>query len=214
MFTGIVEEAGRIERIFAGEKSIRLAIHASVAAQEAKIGDSIAVNGCCLTIVNINGTGVDKILVFDLLKETWERTNLQFGEPGALVNLERSLSAEGRIHGHFVTGHVDGIGRVKALEKRGEDWFLSVEVPPELARYTAFKGSIAIDGISLTVADAQPNSLSVWLIPHTYEVTALPMRKAGDYVNLEVDLLAKYVEKFLPSMPALGIGGESAAPKS
>lgn len=197
MFSGIIEEAGRIERIYETERSIRLAIHASVAAQGVKQGDSIAVNGCCLTVVNINGTGAEKILVFDLLKETWTRTNLQFGQPGMLVNLERSLPADGRIHGHFVSGHVDGVGQITVLEQRGQDWYLKVAVVPEIARYTAFKGSIALDGVSLTIAECDESSLAVWLIPHTYEVTAFRIRKAGDYVNIEPDMLARYVEKYV-----------------
>jgi len=197
MFSGIVEEAGRIERIYDGERSIRLAIHASVAAQGVKQGDSIAVNGCCLTVVNINGTGLEKILVFDLLKETWTRTNLQFGLPGALVNLERSLPVDGRVHGHFVSGHIDGLGRITVFEQRGPDWYLALEVPPEISRYTVFKGSIALDGISLTIAGCSAESVAVWIIPHTYEVTALRNRKVGDYINVEPDMLARYVEKFV-----------------
>lgn len=192
MFTGIVEEAGRVTAVNETSQGIRLSIHASIVNAGAKIGDSLAVNGCCLTVVEPGST-----LAFDLLRETWHRTNFHALNVGALVNLERSLPADGRLHGHFVTGHIDATGRVLIFEPRGADWYLKIAAPPEVLRYVVFKGSIAVDGISLTVAEVHPDSLAVWIIPHTYEVTALRDRRAGSLVNLESDLLAKYVEKMI-----------------
>ena len=131
---------------------------------------------------------------FDLLKETWQRTNLQYANPGSLVNLERPLRADGRLGGHFVTGHIDGLGRITRWDRAGPDHVLDITAPPEVMRYVVFKGSVAVDGISLTVAVVQKKNFRVWIIPHTYAVTALRERKVGDAVNLEADLLGKYVE--------------------
>ena len=134
---------------------------------------------------------------FDLLKETWHRTNLQFARKGALVNLERPLRADGRLGGHFVTGHIDGIGRITRWEKIGQDHVLDIAAPPEVMRYVVLKGSVAVDGMSLTVAGVKKKSFRIWIIPHTFEVTALRDRKSGDAVNLEADLLGKYVHQFV-----------------
>jgi riboflavin synthase len=194
MFTGIVEETGRVEKIVRGDKSIRLTLRAKLTANGARLGDSLAVNGCCLTIVKIGRRG---LLEFDLLNESWERTNFRELEHGAAVNLERSLQVGGRLHGHFVTGHVDGVGEIKRFEKRGADWLLEIQPPRELMRYLVFKGAIAIDGISLTVAEVTKSAFRIWIIPHTYEVTSLRERKPGSLVNLEADMLAKYAEKLL-----------------
>lgn len=193
MFTGIVEETGTVAEVRSGERSIELAVRANVCSRGVKIGDSIAVNGCCLTVVGQAGG----ILKFDLLRETWNRTNFQQTAPGSLVNLERSMQADGRIHGHFVTGHIDGIGRVTAFEKRGADWQLRIEPPRELMRYLVMKGAVAVDGMSLTVAEVSEASFAVWIIPHTYQVTALREREPGSLVNIEADLLAKYVERLV-----------------
>jgi riboflavin synthase len=190
MFTGIVEEAGRVAEMQERAQGIRLSITANIVRGGTKIGDSVAVNGCCLTVVSLG-----EMLGFDLLRETWQRTNLHAVSSGSLVNLERSLAADGRIHGHFVTGHIDGTGRVRTFEQRGADWYLQVEAPKEILRYVVFKGAIALDGMSLTVADVDANSFAVWIIPHTYALTALRERKAGSLVNLEADLLTKYVQK-------------------
>ncbi len=194
MFTGIVEETGAVEQIASGENSIRLTLRANLAAKGARAGDSLAVNGCCLTIVNIRKR-VE--LEFDLLRETWDRTNFKSLQVGSPVNLERSLAIGDRLHGHFVTGHVDGTGVVKTLEKRGADWLLEIDAAPEVMRYIVFKGAIAIDGISLTVAKVSKRSFQIWIIPHTYEITALRERKPGSLVNLEADMLAKHVEHLL-----------------
>ena len=193
MFTGIVEETGVAEEIRKTSSGIHLAVLASRTAEDLKIGDSIAVNGCCLTVVGIEG----KLLRFDLLRETWERTNLQFVARDSLVNLERPLLANGRLDGHFVTGHIDGVGKIVRWERSGADHVLEVEPPQELMRYIVQKGSVALDGISLTVAGVSEKSFTIWIIPHTYEVTALRERKVGDAVNVEIDILGKYVERFL-----------------
>lgn len=194
MFTGIVEETGRVEDVQKTASGILLQISASRAADGLKVGDSVAVNGCCLTVVEIrDGTN----LRFDLLRETWERTNLQFVTRGSLVNLERPLRADGRLDGHFVTGHIDGLGRIARWERSGADRVLEITPPPEFMRQIVQKGSIAVDGISLTVAAVSNKTFTVWIIPHTYEVTALRERKIDDAVNLETDILGKYIEKFL-----------------
>ena len=172
MFTGIVEETGKVTAIAPSEESIRLSLSAKLTAQGARLGDSLAVNGCCLTVVKIKG-GKGAELEFDLLRETWERTNFKTLQVGATVNLERSLAVGDRLHGHFVTGHIDGVVEIKTFEKRGADWFLEVRAPRELMRYLVFKGAIAVDGISLTVAEVLKTTFRVWIIPHTYEVTAL-----------------------------------------
>ena len=196
MFTGIVEETGAIARIRPTPKSIELAVRFNRCGRGLKMGDSLAVNGCCLTVVELASRGKDKCAQFDLLKETWRRTNLQFAKPGSLVNLERPLRADGRLGGHFVTGHIDGLGRITRWERIGPDHVLDIAAAPAVLRYVVFKGSIAVDGISLTVAGVGKKSFRIWIIPHTYERTALRERKVGDALNLETDLLGKYVEKF------------------
>ena len=199
MFTGIVEEAGVVERIKPTPKSIELTVRTTKCGQTLKIGDSLAVNGCCLTAVKLSRRGKNKLVQFDLLQETWKRTNLQFAKPGSLVNLERPLRANAELGGHFVTGHIDGIGRIIRWERSGQDHVLDIAAPPEVMRYVIFKGSIAVDGISLTVAGVKRKEFRIWIIPHTFEVTALRERKVGDAVDLEADLLGKYVQKFVSS---------------
>jgi riboflavin synthase len=197
MFTGIVEEAGRVERITPTHKSIELVVRAALCGRGLKVGDSLAVNGCCLTAVQVRARGRHKLVQFDLLRETWIRTNLQFARIGSLVNLERSLPADGRLGGHFVTGHIDGVGRIDRWERAGQDHILEISAPKEVMRYVVFKGSIAVDGISLTVAGLAKKGFRIWIIPHTWEVTALRERTVGDAVNLEADILGKYVEQFV-----------------
>jgi len=197
MFTGIVEETGTIERIHPARNSIELTVRMRICGRGIKLGDSLAINGCCLTVAKLRSRGKSKLAQFDLLQETWDRTNLQFAKTGSLVNLERPLRADGRLGGHFVTGHIDGVGRITRWEKAGLDHVLDISAPPEVMRYVVFKGSIAVDGISLTVAGVQKRSFRIWIIPHTLERTALRERKKGDAVNLEADLIGKYAEKFL-----------------
>ncbi len=197
MFTGIVEETGVIEKIQPTGKSIALTVRANVCGRGLKLGASVAVNGCCLTAVKISARGKAKLIQFDLLEESWQRTNFQFAKVGSLVNLERSLRANGELGGHFVSGHVDGLGKIIRWERTGKDHVLDIAAPPDVMRYVVFKGSITVDGISLTVAAVQKKSFRIWIIPHTFEVTVLRERKVGDVVNLEADLLGKYVERFL-----------------
>jgi riboflavin synthase len=197
MFTGIIEETGTVEKIQRGAKFILLTIRAKTSARGLKIGGSLAVNGCCLTATKISARGKSKFIQFDLLAETWKRTNFQLLKIGSLVNLERPLRAGGEFGGHFVTGHIDGVGEILRWEKSGSDHVLEISAPEEILRFVIQKGSIAIDGISLTVAVAGKKSFCVWIIPHTLKVTALRERKIGGAVNLEADILGKYAEKFL-----------------
>ncbi|HEY1719341.1 MAG TPA: riboflavin synthase [Verrucomicrobiae bacterium] len=209
MFTGIVQETGAVEKIEYGAKSILLTVRAKTSARGLKTGGSLAVNGCCLTATKISAGGKFKLVQFDLLRETWQRTNFQFLKAGSLVNLERPLRAGGEFGGHFVTGHIDGVGKILRREKSGADLVLEISAPKEILRYVIEKGSIAIDGISLTVAGAGKKSFVVWIIPHTLKVTALRGKKVGDTVNLEADLLGKYAEKFLVAQKELENGAHS-----
>jgi len=197
MFTGIVEEAGQVLAVRPGSESIRLMVRSVVCGRGLAVGDSVAVNGCCLTVVRRARRGGAWHLHFDLLKETWQRTNLSLAKPGVAVNLERSLAVNGRLDGHFVTGHVDGVGRIARWERVGRDHVLDIAAPAPVMKYVVMKGAIAVDGISLTVAEVKRDRFRVWIIPHTREVTALRERSKGDRVNLEADLLGKYVERFL-----------------
>ena len=196
MFTGIVEETGTVTRVRETDRALQLTVRAKLCARGTKVGDSIAINGCCLTVTKIARAKSGAMLQFDLLRETWTRTNLQFAAAGSLVNLERSLAANGRLGGHFVTGHIDAVGKITRWERAGADHVLDITAPPGVRRYVVFKGSIAVDGMSLTVAGVTKTGFRIWIIPHTFEVTALHERKVGDAVNLEADLLGKYVENF------------------
>lgn len=193
MFTGLVEGTGQVVSLQAMEGGGRLVIDAGPLSKGTKIGESIAINGCCLTVVSIK----ESKLGFDLLLETEARTNLREAKPGVLVNLERAMRADGRCGGHYMTGHVDATGIVRHWEKVGQDFEMRIGFEPAQGAYLVPKGCIAVDGISLTVADVERDEFSVWIIPHTRAVTALHERIVGDYVNLEFDLLAKYTEKIL-----------------
>ena len=196
MFTGIVEETGTVNSIQPLDKSMRLTVTMRKCGAGLKVGHSLAINGCCLTVVKLTTKGRKKTAQFDLLNETWTKTNLQFMRAGSLVNIERSLEAGGRLGGHFVTGHIDGMGKISKWEMVGGDHQLEIAAVPEVMRYIIPKGSIAVDGISLTVASVGKDSFGVWIILHTHDVTALCERAVGDAVNLEVDILGKYVERF------------------
>lgn len=198
MFTGLIEEVGRVIALPASEGPKRLQIASERIATEAEIGASVAVNGCCLTVVSRQ----EKALTFDLLQETLGRTNLKTLARGSLVNLEHALRADGRVGGHFVQGHIDCAAQILALEERESDLRMEVALPGEFAQYAVEKGSIAIDGISLTVAKIRQNSFEVWIIPHTRSQTNLAAARPGALVNLEFDLLAKYVERMLGRGPA------------
>jgi riboflavin synthase len=193
MFSGIVEETGIVQNLQEDGAVCKLTIEADKALQGIQLGDSIANNGCCLTVTAVSG----KKITFDLLQETLRATNLGSASTGSLINLERSLQVNDRIGGHFVTGHIDGTGLITQWEKQDKDYVLEVEVPEGMERYIVPKGCIAIDGISLTVGKVTGRSFNLWIIPHTYEVTALKERRTGDRVNLEFDLLAKYTEKLM-----------------
>ena len=197
MFTGIIEETGTVEKIARGKNAITLVVRAAKAARGLKIGGSLAVNGCCLTATKLSTRGKSGLVQFDLLNETWRRTNFQFFKTGSLVNLERPLRAGDELGGHFVTGHIDATGKILRWEQSGSDHVLDIAAPENVMRYVIEKGSIAIDGMSLTVAEVSADSFRVWIIPHTFEVTNLRQRKAGEMVNLEADLLGKYAEKFI-----------------
>lgn len=198
MFTGIVEETGQVLSFEPKAEAWELAIAAQVALADLSLGDSIAVNGCCLTAARFD----ERSVRFDVLEETRRLTNFSTLRPGALVNLERSLRFGGKVGGHFVTGHIDAVGTVEVIEGRGKDHYLRIRVPRESLRYVVHKGSIAIDGISLTIAEVDEAGLAVWLIPHTMTVTNLQEKKPGDLVNLEFDLLGKHVEKLLATRTA------------
>jgi riboflavin synthase len=193
MFTGIVEEAGRVEQIRTGRRSTELFVRAGKITKGLRVGASVAVNGACLTVVAKRG----RIARFDVLNETLARTNLDGIRPGDLVNLERPMRADGRLDGHFVLGHVDARGTVRSWKRVGKDYVLDVTAPPGIMRYIVEKGSIAVDGISLTVAGVERGWFRLWIIPHTRDITNLATRKAGDWVNLEADIIGKYVDQLL-----------------
>jgi riboflavin synthase len=197
MFTGIVEETGRVVAVRSGGSAIELLVQARVCGRGLKAGDSVAVNGCCLTVEKIRARGKDTLLQFALLEESWRLTNLQFATAGVGVNLERALRVGDRMGGHFVTGHIDGLGKIKRWEQAGKDYILEIAAPAQIMRHVIMKGSITVDGISLTVAAARRRSFDVWIIPHTRQVTALNQRRVGSAVNLETDLLGKFVERLL-----------------
>ncbi len=197
MFTGIIEETGTIKLVDKTPNGIRLQIAVGTTGKDLKLGDSLAVNGCCLTVATLAGRTNRRIVSVDLLEETWQKTSLQWVTPGSLVNLERPLQAGGRLDGHIVTGHVEGTGRVTHWAKEGADWLLEVAPPAGLMKYFIPKGSITIDGISLTVAKVLSRRFRVWIIPHTYQVTNLKQLQPGSRVSLETDLLGKYVERLL-----------------
>ena len=201
MFTGIIEETGRIESLEGRGDGARLRVACATVLADAFTGSSIAVNGCCLTALDLKPGS----FAADIAPETMRRTNIGDLREGGLVNLERPLSPQSRLSGHIVQGHVDGTAEVHSLAALGNgNWWLQVRVPAELDRYLVFKGSIAIDGISLTIAELDGGLMSVTIIPHTYEATNLKTKRPGDRVNLECDVLAKHVEKLLQRIEVPG----------
>ncbi|HVA94962.1 MAG TPA: riboflavin synthase [Candidatus Dormibacteraeota bacterium] len=207
MFTGLVEHVGTIESFERNQGGARIRVNAGPLTDGLAKSGSIAVNGCCLTAVDISG----KFFAADLSGETLRRTSLGEMKPGARVNLERPLTAMKELGGHFVQGHVDGVGRVARLETEGANWWFGVRVPEDLARYVAMKGSIALDGISLTVAGWRDAVVETAIIPFTYEHTNLSSLKLGDPVNIECDVLAKYVERMLESRGKTSVSRLSVA---
>ena len=200
MFTGIVEEVGRVTRIEQGGENRRITIAAENAPRELQSGHSVAVSGVCLTALDIKPGS----FCADLAPETWVRTSFSRMHEGALVNLELPMKADGRFGGHIVQGHVDGVGKLIALERiaDSENWWLRIELPRDVEKYTVYKGSVCIEGISLTVAKLEDGICTIAIIPHTVEMTNLNSLKPGDPVNLEADLIAKYVEKMMTGEPA------------
>ena len=195
MFTGLVEEVGSVTAVGATKNGTELKITAPRIAKNIRPGESVAVNGSCLTVRSLR----EDELVFDLLEETAGRTNLRNLQKTQPVNLERALNATERFGGHFVQGHIDCVSPIVAYEKRGTDFRLEIGLPPMFAQYVASKGSIAVNGISLTVAEILPKSFAVWIIPYTATHTNLDRAQKGDPMNLEFDILAKYVERVLAS---------------
>ena len=193
MFTGLIEEVGSVIAVRASDRGTELQVAAPQIAKNIRTGDSMAVNGCCLTLSSQRGDQ----LTFDLLEETIGRTNLKVLRPDTPVNLERALSADGRFGGHLIQGHIDCASPILGFEERAGDHRLEVQLPAEFAHYVVSKGSIAMNGISLTVAEVLPKSFVVWIIPHTKRHTNVDRAKAGDLMNLEFDILAKYVERML-----------------
>jgi riboflavin synthase len=193
VFTGIVRERGTVAAIDGGEAGVRLRIDAPETAAQATVGDSVAINGVCLTVTERNGTS----LSFDAVPETLSRTALGRLAAGSAVNLEPALRAGEPLGGHYVQGHVDGVGRVRSIEPEGDGVRLAVETPVELLRYCVEKGSITVEGVSLTIAALRDHGFEVALIPHTLAETTLATLAPGDPVNLEADVLAKYVERLI-----------------
>jgi riboflavin synthase len=195
MFTGIIEEVGRVSRIEQHGENRRITITAANTPPQLKPGNSVAVSGVCLTALDIKPGS----FCADLAPETWGLTSFSRIREGALVNLELPMQADGRLGGHIVQGHVDGMGRLIELQRiaGSENWWLHIELPPEIEKYTVHKGSISIEGISLTVAKLEGRNCTIAIIPHTVEMTNLDSLRPGDPVNLEADLIAKYVEKMM-----------------
>ena len=197
MFTGIIEETGSLKSVKKGARSSILTINCRTVLENTKIGDSIAVNGICLTVTGMESGG----FTADVMNETLSRSSLGQTSPGDPVNLERAMAANGRFGGHIVSGHIDGTGVIRDIRSDDNAVWYTVEAPPEILRYVVEKGSIAIDGISLTVARVDDRSFQVSVIPHTRAVTALSSRRVGSPVNLENDIVGKYVEKMMQPAP-------------
>ena len=198
MFTGIIEETGRVKALHRGAKSFTLEVEASLVTEGTQVGDSIATNGVCLTVTTLTGHG----FTADVMPETVSRTALGELKPGSPVNLERALSLQSRLGGHIVSGHVDGVGRISDRRQDDTALWLTVECDSRLLRYIVEKGSITVQGVSLTVARVDSRSFAVSLIPHTQHATTLHQAHVGDAVNLENDIIAKYVEKLSGAAPS------------
>jgi riboflavin synthase len=211
MFTGLVEEVGKVVKIREAEGKRRITVAAQTVTQELKTGNSVAVSGVCLTALDITPQSFSA----DLAQETWVRTAFSRITEGALVNLELPLRVEGRMGGHIVQGHVDGTGKFLGLEPipGAEDFWLHIEIPPELEKYVVYKGSIALEGISLTVARLEGYRVTIAIIPHTIKMTNLASLKPGDPVNVETDIVAKYLEKWIKRDEAAPLTRESLVSK-
>ena len=197
MFTGLVEEVGKVVALKQHPEHIQLMIQAPQLALHVKLGDSLAVNGCCLTV----SQQTSQEMTFDLLAETLVRTNFSNIKPGDFINLETAVKPSTHMGGHFVSGHIDTTAAILTLEQLPTEWKLEIAIPTAYERYAANQGSMAVDGISLTIAESLPQKVRFSVIPHTWHYTALSQKKVGDLVNLEFDLLAKYVEKIILCSP-------------
>ncbi|MDF2548563.1 MAG: riboflavin synthase subunit alpha [Anaerosolibacter sp.] len=193
MFTGIVEEVGTVQSVLKGTKSAKIVIQAHKVLEDVKLGDSICTNGVCLTVTDFTSHS----FAVDIMAETMGRSNLKNVVPGSKVNLERALRLSDRLGGHLVSGHIDGVGIIRDFKKEDNAVWVSISTPPEILKYIILKGSIAIDGISLTVAYVDESTFKVSVIPHTKDVTTLLNKSPGDEVNLEGDMIGKYIERFL-----------------
>jgi riboflavin synthase len=200
MFTGIIRERGRVAAVEQGGGNVRLRLEAPLTAAQVAIGDSVAVNGVCLTAVTVE----DGALAFDAVPETLRRSSLGRLEPGDEVNVEPALRVGDPLGGHYVQGHVDGVGRIRSADPVGDDVIMWVDAAPELLRYLVEKGSVTVEGVALTVTEVDEQGFAVALVPHTLAETTLASLAAGDAVNLEVDVLAKYVERLLPGLRSSG----------
>ncbi len=205
MFTGLVEELGTLRGIARGSDSAKLSVDASLVVKDVKLGDSIAVNGVCLTVVEYGRSS----FVADVMAETLAKTNLGQLKTGDRVNLERALALGDRLGGHLVSGHIDGVGTIIRKEKHDIATLITIAAPPQVIKYVVKKGSIAVDGTSLTVVDFGSENFQVSLIPHTAHMTSLGLKKTGDTVNLEADLIGKYIERLMGQAPPGKSGGES-----
>ncbi|MEO8232677.1 MAG: riboflavin synthase [Ignavibacteriota bacterium] len=195
MFTGLVEEKGILKNKITTGDGFQFVIEAKLIMDDLKIGSSVAVNGCCLTVVKIDGN----TFAVDTIEETLNKTNLGVLKQGMNVNLERPLAAEARLGGHFVLGHIDTTGKVEDVKELSNSHWLTISFPEQFKQYLIYVGSVAIDGVSMTVAELQNNSFSVGIIPHTWKETIFADKKIGDTVNLEFDVLGKYVERIMES---------------
>ncbi len=204
MFTGIIEEMGSVKGLRREAGAARLTVSASLVLEGTAIGDSICVNGVCLTVVEMNGTAFSA----DVANETLKVTNLGDLRAGQKVNLERALRLSARIGGHLVTGHVDAVGRIREKKQEGNSWRMFIETPESALPYIIKKGSVAVDGISLTVADVEKTGFSIAMIPHTAKLTTLGSKSTGDSVNLETDIIGKYVERLLAGRVEDGVSFE------
>jgi riboflavin synthase len=193
MFSGIIETTGKITAIDQTTDGAKLTLTSNIPAAEVSLGESICINGACMTVTAVSETE----LSFDVSVESLRRTNLGDLQPGSLVNLERSLRLNDRLSGHIVSGHVDGVGRIQSVQPEGDSFLYTFEIPRELSRYLVEKGSVAVDGISLTVFRCQSTSFTCAIIPHTYQVTTFHAKNPGDKVNIECDMQGKYIEKFV-----------------
>ena len=193
MFTGIIEEQGQIDRLDISKEGAQIFLRASLVLDGLKTGDSVAINGVCLTATKINNIGFET----DITLETLSKTNFSYLKKGSIVNLERALQVNGRLDGHIVSGHIDGLGIIKSQKQKGNAIIIAIEVSDEIAKYIIKKGSIAVDGISLTVNKCLGNVFSLSIIPHTLKLTSLNNKNIGDKVNIETDMIGKYIENFV-----------------